>query len=120
MVHNSECFHLFQATSPLASIFIALQHNVTDPSQYPTLYSPGIKDWAGIFFYSLICIVVHAIIQEYFLDVTKFLHISIRTRKYFNILENIKEVPSFQVKAGGVHDQRTTGNILLVIDGVGF
>lgn len=60
---------LFQATSPLASVFIALQHNVTEPGTIP-LYTSGLKDWAAVFFYGLICIVIHAIIQEYGLDVS--------------------------------------------------
>jgi hypothetical protein len=42
---------------------------VTEAGEIP-LYSPGIKDWAAVFFYSLICIVIHAIIQEYALDVS--------------------------------------------------
>lgn len=62
---------IFQATSPIASVFIALQHNVTEAGEIP-LYSPGVKDWAAVFFYSLICIVIHAIIQEYALDVSTF------------------------------------------------
>jgi translocating chain-associated membrane protein 1 len=64
---------MVQATSPLASVFIALQHNVTEAGEIP-LYSPGIKDWAAVFFYSLICIVIHAIIQEYALDVSSFFY----------------------------------------------
>ncbi|KAF2903461.1 hypothetical protein ILUMI_02723 [Ignelater luminosus] len=67
---------MVQATSPIASIFIALQHNVTEAGEIP-LYQPGVKDWAAVFFYSLICIVVHAIIQEYVLDkISKKLHLS--------------------------------------------
>ncbi|CAG9831609.1 unnamed protein product [Diabrotica balteata] len=67
---------MVQATSPIASIFITLQHNVTEAGEVP-LYSPGVKDWACIFFYTLICIVIHAIIQEYILDkVSKKLHLS--------------------------------------------
>jgi len=67
---------MVQATSPIASVFIALQHNVTEAGEIP-LYSPGLKDWAGVFFYSLICIVIHAIIQEYALDkISKKLHLS--------------------------------------------
>ncbi|KAJ8927880.1 hypothetical protein NQ314_019624 [Rhamnusium bicolor] len=63
---------MVQATSPIASIFITLQHNVTEAGETP-LYSPGVKDWASVFFYSLICIVIHAIIQEKF---QKKLHLS--------------------------------------------
>ncbi|XP_018563997.1 translocating chain-associated membrane protein 1 isoform X1 [Anoplophora glabripennis] len=67
---------MVQATSPIASIFITLQHNVTEAGEIP-LYSPGVKDWACVFFYSLICIVIHAIIQEYVLDkISKKLHLS--------------------------------------------
>lgn len=62
-------FAVFQATSPIVSVFITLQHNVTEAGEIP-LYSPGVKDWACVFFYSLICIIIHAIIQEYVLDVS--------------------------------------------------
>ncbi|KAG5887932.1 hypothetical protein JTB14_003028 [Gonioctena quinquepunctata] len=67
---------MVQATTPIASIFISLQHNVTEAGEVP-LFSAGVKDWACVFFYSLICIVIHAIIQEYILDkVSKKLHLS--------------------------------------------
>lgn len=69
---------MVQATSPFASIFIALQHNVTEfaAGEIP-LYQPGMKDWCAVFFYSLICIVIHAILQEYVLDkISKRLHLS--------------------------------------------
>lgn len=75
---------MVQATSPIASIFIALQHNVTESGERP-LYLSGAKDWAAIFFYSLICIVVHAIIQEYVLDkLSKKLHLSKSKLAIFN------------------------------------
>lgn len=49
---------------------------MTEAGQTP-LYIPGVRDWAAVFFYSLICIVLHAIIQEYLLDkVSKKLHLS--------------------------------------------
>lgn len=68
---------MVQATSPLASVFINLHHNVTGEHGDLPLYLPGFKDTAAIFFYSLICIIVHAIIQEYVLDkVSKKLHLS--------------------------------------------
>jgi translocating chain-associated membrane protein 1 len=53
---------------------------VTEAGEIP-LYSPGIKDWAAVFFYSLICIVIHAIIQEYALDVSSFFILRFSTRK---------------------------------------
>lgn len=75
---------MVQATSPIASVFIALQHNVTESGERP-MYLTGAKDWAAIFFYSLICIVVHAIIQEYVLDkVSKKLHLSKSKLAVFN------------------------------------
>lgn len=75
---------MFQVTSPLATVFIALHHNVTVPMEVApgnfmdvTLYTPGIKDVPAIFFYLLIAVVIHAIIQEYLLDkVNKKLHLS--------------------------------------------
>jgi len=75
---------MFQVTSPLASVFIALHHNVSVPVEVQpgnfmdvTHYSPGVKDIPAIFFYLLIAIVMHAIIQEYLLDkVNKKLHLS--------------------------------------------
>lgn len=69
--------HLFQATNAIASIFIALHHNVTgaDPSHEkpqgePYFYASGWKDGCAVFFYTLICIIMHAILQEYVLDVS--------------------------------------------------
>lgn len=68
---------MVQATTPLASVFITMQHNITEAGAEVNLYSSGMKDFAAVFFYSLICIVIHAIIQEYILDkVTKRLHLS--------------------------------------------
>merc|ERR1712136_136586 len=75
---------MFQVSSPLASVFIALHHNVSVPIEVQpgnfmdfTFYSPGIKDVSAVFFYLLISIVMHAIIQEYLLDkVNKKLHLS--------------------------------------------
>jgi len=75
---------MFQVTTPLASVFIALHHNVTVPQEVApgnfmdaTLYTPGVKDAAATFFYLLIAVVIHAIIQEYMLDkINKKLHLS--------------------------------------------
>ncbi|CAG9864353.1 unnamed protein product [Phyllotreta striolata] len=66
---------MVQATSPIASLFITLQHNVTEAGE--VIFYPTAKDWGCVFFYCLICIIVHAVIQEYFIDkVTKKLHLS--------------------------------------------
>lgn len=75
---------MIQATSPLASLFITLHHNVTGveptreaPKGEPFFYEAGWKDACSVFFYSLVCIVMHAIVQEYFLDkVSKKFHLS--------------------------------------------
>lgn len=75
---------MLQATNSLASIFIALHHNVTgaDPSHEnpkgePFSYTSGWKDGCAVFFYTLICIIMHAILQEYVLDkISKKLHLS--------------------------------------------
>lgn len=68
---------LFQFTNPVASLFISLHHNVSgaDPNkELPQgesfLYEAGWKDACAVFFYSLVCIVMHGILQEYVLDVS--------------------------------------------------
>lgn len=63
---------MFQATTKVAAVFIAPQHNVTKTingtEELPTTYTNGPKDFCTIFFYSMAWIVVHAIIQEYVWD----------------------------------------------------
>lgn len=68
---------VLQSTSPIASLFISLHHNVSGveptreaPKGEAFLYEAGWKDSCAVFFYSLVCIVMHAILQEYFLDVS--------------------------------------------------
>jgi len=83
---------MFQVSSPMASVFIALHHNVTagveiQPGvfQDATFYTAGWKDIPAVFFYLLISIVMHAIIQEYLLDkVNKKLHLSKIKHAKFN------------------------------------
>merc|ERR1711910_88098 len=83
---------MFQVSSPLASVFIALHHNVSAPVEIQpgvfqdfTFYTAGIKDVSAVFFYLLISIVMHAIIQEYLLDkVNKKLHLSKIKHSKFN------------------------------------
>lgn len=99
---------LFQATSPLASVFITLHHNITgeQPGEIPQ-YLPGIKDTAAVLFYSLICIIVHAIIQEYVLDVSFTSFLFIPTPKTF-YTESFQETTSFQIKTGCIFHKRPT------------
>jgi len=84
---------MFQVTSPIASLFIALHHNVTlTPADAtlpnvhePVMYTSGIKDIPAIFFYLLIAIVMHQIVQEYLLDkVNRKLHLSKVKHTKFN------------------------------------
>lgn len=81
---------MMQATSALASIFIVMGHNATDPAEAvsrgePFLYESGWRDGPAIFFYTLICIIMHAILQEYVLDkVSKKLHLSKLKLSRFN------------------------------------
>jgi translocating chain-associated membrane protein 1 len=83
----------FQVTAPLASIFIALHHNTTRSAVVPPaspfdeeiLYTVGWKDSCAVFFYTLIAIVMHALIQEYILDkLTRKLHLSKIRHSKFN------------------------------------
>lgn len=63
-------FFALQLTSPVSSLFVALQYvQASGPNSLQT-YGTGLKDLFAIFFYFLICIIFHAIIQEYVLDVS--------------------------------------------------
>ncbi|XP_074600947.1 translocating chain-associated membrane protein 1 [Brevipalpus obovatus] len=77
---------LFQATASLASLFIVMSHNVTNPQEEAiVMYTYGVKDLALLFFYFLICIVMHAVIQEYFLDkLNRKMHLSKIKHSKFN------------------------------------
>merc|ERR1712012_1045963 len=83
---------MFQISSPAASVFIALHHNVTVPTEIQPgvfqdvlAYTQGPKDIPAIFFYLLIAVVMHAIIQEYLLDkVNRKLHLSKIKHAKFN------------------------------------
>lgn len=64
---------LLQVTSPYAYIFIALHHNATALEEavvHPIKYTIGWKDACAVFFYFLITIVMHAVVQEYVFDVS--------------------------------------------------
>lgn len=56
-----------------------MHHNVTGeepshehPTGIPFTYESGFKDYFAVFFYTLICIIMHAVLQEYVLDVSIF------------------------------------------------
>ncbi|EMP35739.1 Translocating chain-associated membrane protein 1 [Chelonia mydas] len=63
---------MFEVTAKYVIIFITVQYNVTyttdDRSEPIHFYEYGPKDIATIFFYMLIAIILHAVIQEYILD----------------------------------------------------
>ncbi|XP_076437685.1 translocating chain-associated membrane protein 1-like 1 [Babylonia areolata] len=79
---------MFQATSPVASMFVAMQHNVSmndSAGEEITMYTCGRKDVFSVFFYFLICIVIHAVIQEYILDkMNRKMHLSKVKHSKFN------------------------------------
>lgn len=73
-------FHSKQVTAPWAYTFIAIHHNVSslisiDGSlpQQPIKYTTGWKDACAVFFYFLITIVMHAVVQEYIFDVSRMI-----------------------------------------------
>ncbi|NXO60510.1 TR1L1 protein, partial [Aramus guarauna] len=79
----------FQDSTKFASIFIAVQYNVTyttdDNSEQYHFYDYGPKDIATIFFYMLIAINLHAVIQECILEkINRRLHLSKTKHSQFN------------------------------------
>jgi translocating chain-associated membrane protein 1 len=76
---------MVQLTSPVSSLFVALQYVQTSESNSLQTYGTGLKDLFAIFFYFLICIIFHAIIQEYVLDkISRKLHLSKSKNSKFN------------------------------------
>lgn len=73
---------MFQFTAPIAKLFIIIQHNATvngttEFDKDTTMYTAGRRDLLPVIFYTLIAIVIHAVIQEYILDkVNRKLHLS--------------------------------------------
>ncbi|CAF3559864.1 unnamed protein product, partial [Rotaria sordida] len=72
---------VFHVTSPYFTVFFGPRHNATNFISYSTvpatLFNYGYKDLAMLFAYTLVCITVHAIWQEYVLDkLNKKLHLS--------------------------------------------
>ncbi|XP_050763141.1 translocating chain-associated membrane protein 1-like 1 isoform X1 [Gymnogyps californianus] len=80
---------MFEVSAKYAIIFIAVQYNVTyttdDNSEQFHFYDYGPKDIATIFFYMLVAINLHAVIQEYILDkINRRLHLSKTKHSKFN------------------------------------
>ncbi|XP_014799173.1 PREDICTED: translocating chain-associated membrane protein 1-like 1 [Calidris pugnax] len=71
----------FEVSAKYAIVFIAVQYSVTcttdGNSKQFLFYESGPKDIATIFFYMLIAINLHAVIQKYILDkINRYLHLS--------------------------------------------
>ncbi|KAI1294141.1 Translocating chain-associated membrane protein 1-like 1 [Halotydeus destructor] len=79
---------LFQVTAPFATMFVVMGHNTSDlfsGTELPVQYIYGLKDIPLVFFYFLITIVMHAVIQEYVLDkLNRKLHLSKTKHSKFN------------------------------------
>ncbi|KAF7240927.1 Translocating chain-associated membrane protein 1-like 1 [Varanus komodoensis] len=80
---------MFEVTAKYAIMFITVQYNVTyttdDRPEPVHFYEYGPKDVATIFFYMLIAIILHAVIQEYILDkINRRLHLSKTKHSKFN------------------------------------
>uniref|UniRef100_A0A8C1M9S1 Translocating chain-associated membrane protein n=1 Tax=Cyprinus carpio TaxID=7962 RepID=A0A8C1M9S1_CYPCA len=82
---------MFEMTAKFAIMFITVQYNVTetldteDKPEPVSYYTYGPKDMATVFFYLLIAIILHALIQEYILDkINRRLHLSKTKHSKFN------------------------------------
>ncbi|XP_076875116.1 translocating chain-associated membrane protein 1-like 1 [Brachyhypopomus gauderio] len=80
---------MFEVTAKFSIMFITVQYNVTqtteDKSESLNIYHYGPKDIATVFFYLLIAIILHALIQEYILDkINRRLHLSKTKHSKFN------------------------------------
>ncbi|KAL6097900.1 tram1 [Pungitius sinensis] len=88
---------MFEVTSKFAVLFITVQYNVTISTNGPeetavNHFHHGIKDLATTFFYMLVAIIMHAIIQEYVLD-------KINRKKHFSKTKHSKFNESGQLSA---------------------
>uniref|UniRef100_A0A4W3GK10 Translocating chain-associated membrane protein n=1 Tax=Callorhinchus milii TaxID=7868 RepID=A0A4W3GK10_CALMI len=81
---------MFEVTAKIAVSFVTVQYNITFPTtdekaEQATLYHYGFKDVATVFFYTLIAIILHAILQEYVLDkINRRMHFSKTKHSKFN------------------------------------
>ncbi|XP_064875317.1 translocating chain-associated membrane protein 1-like 1 isoform X1 [Oncorhynchus nerka] len=83
---------MFEVTSKVAVLFITVQYNVTiseneglSEESVVNHFHHGLKDLATIFFYMLVAIIIHAIIQEYVLDkINRKMHFSKTKHSKFN------------------------------------
>ncbi|XP_024886027.1 translocating chain-associated membrane protein 1 [Temnothorax curvispinosus] len=108
---------MVQVTSPWAYMFIAIHHNVTNTTEDPTAvikYTTGWKDACAVFFYFLIAIIMHAVLQEYIFDkISKRLHLSKVKLSKFN--ESSQLIVFYTLSALWAIDIIIRENILLNI-----
>ncbi|XP_076027413.1 translocating chain-associated membrane protein 1 [Genypterus blacodes] len=103
---------MFEVTSKFAVLFITVQYNVTmsasEGQEEPAVsqFHHGIKDLATTFFYMLVAIIMHAIIQEYCLD-------KINKKKHFSKTKHSKFNESGQLTAFYLFSFGWGANILL-------
>ncbi|MEQ2225627.1 Translocating chain-associated membrane protein 1-like 1, partial [Ilyodon furcidens] len=103
---------MFEVTSKFAVLFITVQYNVTiSTNEGPeetavNHFHHGIKDLATVFFYMLVAIIMHAIIQEYVLD-------KINRKKHFSKTKHSKFNESGQLSAFYLFSFAWGANILL-------
>ncbi|EFN85260.1 translocating chain-associated membrane protein 1 [Harpegnathos saltator] len=106
---------MVQVTSSWAYTFIAMHHNVTNPIEDPTTvlkYTTGWKDACAVFFYFLITIIMHAVLQEYIFDkISKRLHLS--KAKLFKFNESSQLIVFYIVFSFWAIDIIIRENILL-------
>ncbi|XP_072323688.1 translocating chain-associated membrane protein 1 isoform X2 [Scyliorhinus torazame] len=81
---------MFEMTAKMAVSFVTLQYNVTfhaadEKTEQFILYHYGWEDLATVFFYTLVAIILHAILQEYVLDkINRRMHFSKTKHSKFN------------------------------------
>ncbi|KAK1172765.1 translocating chain-associated membrane protein 1-like [Acipenser oxyrinchus oxyrinchus] len=82
---------MFEVTAKFAVLFVTVQYNVTittneGPDETSiNFFHHGLKDLATVFFYMLVAIIMHAIIQEYVLDkINRRMHFSKTKHSKFN------------------------------------
>ncbi|KAK2814964.1 hypothetical protein Q7C36_023230 [Tachysurus vachellii] len=82
---------MFEIPSKIAVLFITVQYNVTVTANEGAEETPvnyfhhGLKDVATVFFYMLVAIIMHAIVQEYILDkIIRKMHFSKTKHNKFN------------------------------------
>jgi hypothetical protein len=94
-----------QTTGPIAHAFVMPQYNTTVEGQ-PITYTHGRLDIAAISYYTVCAIVVHAVIQEYIMDVSARTHTHLLTD---TCSETATQTTSVEDENIEVHRKRPSG-----------